>query len=647
MRLLRMKFILFVMFCAGLTSACGIASQLDFPITIEPTPTEDLVVLEPTPVPPPPKTLFVCLDQEPQSLYIYSEAYLYGPALTEANAILQAVYDGPVDYVNYALEPVILERLPDITQGIDARFEETAVSEGGIFLNPITFQAENLSPGKPYLPSGCRSPECIETYQVGDVSMDRMVIDFHLRPGFSWSDGAPLTAADSVFSFKLDGHASSPTTKYLTDRTISYEAVDELATRWTGIPGFLDEGYQMNFWTPLPSHVLGDFAPEEIAAMGDVHQIPLGWGPYTIQEWVAGDRVVLSRNEAYFRAGEGLPAFDQLVYRFIGPDPESAVQQLLTGECDILDESLLGFDSLEILDQYQAQGGYQIFRFPGNELLRLDFNLNPATPQVPKVFADLRTRQAIAGCINREAISNEIFSGGALIPETYISPLHPDCDEGVDPIAFDPAGAASLLQEIGWQLSADAQGAPRVANGVRGILDGTELRLPLLGSTSALDRAVVSRIESDLQDCGVAVEAQFVEPDELVAPWPAGPAFGRGFTAVVWPWLDWIYPLCEMYRTTEIPGDALPFGINASGFSDPAYDQACHTMILTYPGLAAYQEAARQTQERFRAELPGLPLLVKPSLLAASGEMCGIESGPLAASHLWNIEAFDLGDACR
>ena len=46
----------------------------------------------------------------------------------------------------------------------------------------------------------------------------------------------------------------------------------------------------------------------------------MGWGPYTVKEWVKGDHIELEKNPLYFRAGEGLPAFDKLIYRFLGQE---------------------------------------------------------------------------------------------------------------------------------------------------------------------------------------------------------------------------------------------------------------------------------------------------------------------------------------
>ena len=49
-------------------TACSVPTEVDIPLTLMPKPSEVPTVIAPTPEPPPPKTLVVCLNQEPTSL---------------------------------------------------------------------------------------------------------------------------------------------------------------------------------------------------------------------------------------------------------------------------------------------------------------------------------------------------------------------------------------------------------------------------------------------------------------------------------------------------------------------------------------------------------------------------------------------------
>lgn len=620
---------------------CQAPTELDIPISIPSLPTATQEEIVPTPLPPV-KSLFVCLQQEPESLYIYNEAYLYGDTGDEANSVLQALYDGPFELLQEEIRPVILEEIPTLGAGV--LFEPVEVGEFEVYLNPVTLQAENLRLGDPYLPGGCRSPECIETYQGGTVAMERMIVEFRLREGVTWSDGQPLTAADSVFSYTLDRAADTPTTKYLVDRTTSYEALDERSVRWTGIPGFTDLEYQTIFWNPIPGHRYEGLTAADLQQLEEANRAPLGWGPYVIENWVAGDRIELTRNPNYFRAGEGLPYFDQLIFRFLGSDPRSALQQLLTMECDVLDESLLPREIWPTLLEYQTDGQLQLFATPAAEILRLDFNTVPLGRAGEAFFQTAEARQAVAACIDRERLV-EIYAGSlGLVPESFHAGWVPE-DQDLTPYGFDPERGQELVRFLGWVEDEEDPGAPRVGWGVPGVYNGTRFEVALAYPESEPYPNLAGEIQTMLSDCGIGVTLEPYSPEDLTVNYPDGPIFGRGFDMVIWSWPDWRWPLCEMFATREIPSSSYPYGANASGFSNPAYDLACDRLLLG--DFERLDEDLIQIQTIFHEQLPALPLVQSSRLLVARLDVCGAEVDPIAPSLLWNLEDFASGEGCR
>lgn len=626
-------------------ASCSTPTEVDLNVTPGAGGTPAPTATVPTPLPPPPTTLVVCLGQEPASLYLYSDLRLYGESNREADAVLQAIYDGPIDIRNYQAEPVILERIPSLAGG-DARIETVSVSEGELYLNPDSLLPDQLADGKPYLPSGCSTQTCVQTYDGGDVSMDRLVVDFHLLPDVRWSDGEPLTAADSVYSFTLDADGDTPTSKYVVNRTYTYEALDPLTVRWTGIPGFLDSEYASNFWTPLPEHILGSLTPTDLLTAEESNRMPVGWGPYVIEEWRAGNQILLHRNPDYFRAAEGLPRFDYLIFRFVGIDAASTVQQLLTGECDVADETALNEADLTTLLGLEQSGQIRIASSPGAELERMDINLDPVGGSPTAPLDSVRFRRAIAGCIDRQGFVDEVLGGLGAVSDTYLPPDHPYYSAPSQPVVYDPASAEAELEAMGWlDEDADPQ-TPRVARGVAGVHLNTPLRFTLLTTPGEVEQSLAEHIREDLGQCGVGVDVEVQDSSQVMAPWPDGPAFGRTFEAVDWSWLTMVSPPCEMFASWEIASDRNPYGSNATGFSDPDYDQACRALLLGMPEIATYREGARLTQEIFASQLPAIPLFV-PSRLAASGPgVCGLAVDPSAYSVLWNLEELGSGEMC-
>ncbi len=230
---------------------------------------------EPPPVPTltptvlPPRTLTICLGAEPNTLYP-----LGGPD-TAARAVLEAIYDGPIDVVGYKHQPVILEHVPNMTRG-DALIESVPVEEDTLIVDADGNLAY-LDTGMRVRPAGCRSDECAIDYDgVSSLEMDQMIVNFSLLEGLVWSDGEPLTSADSIYAFELAADEDTPGSKYLIDRTQIYEATDETTVQWWGIPGFIDPTYYTNFWAPLPKHAWEEFAAAELPQI-DIASRYAGW----------------------------------------------------------------------------------------------------------------------------------------------------------------------------------------------------------------------------------------------------------------------------------------------------------------------------------------------------------------------------------
>ena len=307
--------------------------------------------LTPTPVAtstPAPRSLTVCLGEEPNTLYPY------GGTNAAARSVLAAVFDGPIDMVGYDYQPVILTQLPSLTNG-DAQITAIPIKLGDQVVNSDGNLVQ-LEKGTMVRPAGCRADNCVITYDgTTPLDMDQMIVTFRLRPDITWADGTPLTADDSVYAFRLASDVSAIGSTYIVDRTQTYEASDATTLQWWGKPGFIDPTYFMNFWVPAPKHIWGQFNPAELKTIDVSSRTPLGWGPYVIQEWLPADHITLTKNSSYFRAADGFPKFDTLIFRFIA-DPNSAISELAAGRCDLLDPTSRLDGQAELLQQMQQSG---------------------------------------------------------------------------------------------------------------------------------------------------------------------------------------------------------------------------------------------------------------------------------------------------
>lgn len=633
--------------------------------TPEPSPT-------PTATRPPTGPVTVCLSEEPPSLY------LYGPSSYAADVIHEVIYDGPVDTRQYTTQPVILEKIPSLADG-DARLEAVAVQEGDWVVD-TEGKVVRLRTGINVRPAGCTSDACAITYVAppGDdeeededdgeeaegegevvtptlsLEMDQLTADFTLLPDIAWSDGAPLTAADSVFSLQIAQQAQLPPRQRTgaqgvvpartidpVPRTASYTAVNTTTVRWVGLPGYLDPYYQSNFFSPLPEHQLGDYTPEELLQAPESALRPLGWGPYVITEWQSGERIVAERNPGYFRADEQLPYFDHVIFRFDG-DPESYLQDLESGDCDVVARDALDADYQQYRD-LEAAGVATMHAVPGAVWEHLDFGINPIPGYDRRgdFFEDPRVRRAIAHCIDRQQIVDEVTFGLSVVSDAYIPPSHPLYEEAeLTHYNYDPEAGVALLNEVGWR-DTNGDGVAE-SYGIDVLPDGTTFVFNYTATSSPLRQQIAEMVIADLAQCNMRVDrTEPVAPQTFFTPDINSPIFSRQFDLTSFAWFSDSLPPCHLYLSSEIPNLRTNWsGFNVSGYESEAYNAACQAARGAAPGMDAYRDNHLESLRIFNQDLPAVPLFMHLDVALARPDLEGLLLDASDPVETWNVENF-------
>ena len=557
--------------------------------------------------------LTICLAGEPQSLYAYAR-----PEANRAH-ILAALYDGPIDQTgaaaDYGFAPVLVEALPSPANG-DAVLQTVSVAPGELVADALDRVV--------VLVAGVRLRQAdgtVFTY-TGDqpTTLPQWVVTFRLRPGLTWSDGEPLTAADSVLAYDLglDVDAQDPR-RAVAERTTSYAATDALTIVWTGRPGYLDPLYFTHLWPPLPAHRFAGLTPTEIADGEEANRAPLGWGPFVIETWTPGESLTLTRNVNYWRAAERLPKVERLIYRFVA-DAAAQLAAVQAGSCDLAPS---GPGLAALADEARA-AGLNAPMIPGTALQLLLFGLAPAPDYVSAgstAVADVKMRQALAQCLDRAALAPapDLAAGDSYLPGSETR--HP----------FDPAAGRAVLAEAGW---ADTDGDGLVDH------EGQPLALTLAGGPqgNADVLALLVAVQRQLQaNCGVAVAVQPLTRGELVGDWPDGVIFGQRFDLALFTWRAGPVLPCALFLSDQIPSAANPAGTNAPGYASAAFDAACRE-ALAAPDAASAQAAHLAAASLFAGDRPALSLFWWPRAGLARVGVTGYALDPASDSELWNLE---------
>jgi len=645
--MLRTRYLIFLLIITLILPACA------------PRATQKPVISETaTPLPPPspsptpaPRSLKVCLGGEPNTLYPYDSPN------AAARSVLSAIYDGPIDTVKYEFSPVILEKIPNIKDG-DAQISPVPVKAGDQVVN-ANGDLVSLTTGTKVRPSSCRADECAITYDgTSTVQMDQLVVTFTMLDKLLWSDGKPLTASDSVYSFQLASANATPTSKFLIDRTQTYEAAsDGVTLQWWGKPGYLDPDYYTNFWMPLPEHAWNQFTPADLLTVDVSTREPLGWGPYIIKDWKIGESITLIKNLNYFRADTDLPKFDELTFLFY-TDPNTAITALVDGKCDVLDPSINLDGQVDLLQQMQKAGQAKLYTAQTNTMEWLGIGIAPASydngfnlsdkQDRPDLFRDARMRQALALCLDRQRVVDNVLFGLSQVPDDYLPPDHPLHNGNIQTYAYNPVSGSEILKQIGWLDQDEDPATPRRSESVTNVPNGTPLILNYVTSSATQRRQVVEILTQSLAACGIGLNVHYVNASDLYLPGPVGPLFGRQFDLAEYAiGVNSLEPQCSWFTTAQIPTEKNNWiGTNISGYKNPAFDTACEQALQALPDDPAYT-LHQKAQSIFASELPSIPLYLRLRVAATRFDFCGFKLDSSSTYALADLESFDYGAGCK
>jgi len=604
-----------------------------------------------TPTIEPLRSLVICLGEEPLTLYPY------GSDSRAMWGVLEAIYDGPIDTVNFESQPVILKELPSLENG-GAVTQTVTVSAG----DPVVDANGDLVPlvkDTIVLPTGCQDDTCaIKWDGTTELQMTQLSLTYTMLDGLLWSDGQPLTMADSVYSFQLAADPSTPVNRYHVERTAAYTNSSDTTLTWVGVPGFYPQHFGDLFWIPLPQHAWLGKTATELLTDPAATQTPLGWGPYQIKEWVSGSHIELIPNPNYFRSNEDLPIFDTLVYQFLGTTADSNLKALEIGECDLIDATVSLDEQLVDVVEKSNLGEIKAYFGQGPEWEHLDFGIVPASyddgiqlnVDRPDWFGDLRMRQAFAYCIDRQTIADRYFVNRSAVPTSFYPPSHPFFNATLSTFAYDMEKGNALLDEMGWMDEDQNPSTPRIARNVTNVVDGTPLSINYFTTQSDLRVLVSNDIKNSVAACGIELNVLNIFPTELYAPGPEGVMFGRNFDLAQFTWQAGRDTPCFLYTADQIPNGAnMWVGTNITGYQNPIYDQACGLAQQKQPvDQTVYMEANQKTQQIFVEDMPVLPLYYQLKIAASRPDFCGLDSLDVSSrSILRGLEAFNYDEKCK
>jgi peptide/nickel transport system substrate-binding protein len=274
--------------------------------------------------------------------------------------------------------------------------------------------------------------------------------EIKLRKGVKFHNGQNFTADDVIATFKrVPNVPNSPASfAFFVRPIVEIKAVDPLTLRLkTDKPHPLlpnDMGAVMI----LPKSVAETAKTEDFNS----GKAMIGTGPYRLVEYVAGDRVVLKRNDAYYGTK---PAWENVRFKMI-PSAPARVAALLAGDVQMIegvptaDIAKLSKDNRVTISSAVSNRIIYLHMDSGREKNSPFVTTADGKPMEANPLRDPRVRRAISKMVDRDAIVSRIMEGqgvaaGQLLPEQFFG-----TSKTLKPEKYDPEGARKLLAEAGY-----------------------------------------------------------------------------------------------------------------------------------------------------------------------------------------------------
>jgi peptide/nickel transport system substrate-binding protein len=395
--------------------------------------------------------------------------------------------------------------------------------------NIFTFTFEGLTTTDGV--TGETVPALAESWEIAD---EGKILTFTLRDGLQWSDGEPLTVDDVIFTydvlfnpdiptnsrdgFRIGTEGQFPQVSKLDQRRVQFILPEPFAP--------MLENTSLNI---IPAHILQPTVdavdtqgnPQFLSTWGtDAPPSEIvGNGPYSLTQYIPGERVIFERNPYYWRQdeqGNSQPYIEQIVWQIVS-STDTAFFQFRSGG---LDSVGVQPDFFSLLKREENRGDFTIYNGgPGLGTNFFAFNLNRASrngkPLVDPVkaawFNDVAFRQAVSFGIDRQTMVNNIFQGlgePQTSPISVPSPFYAPPELGIPTYDYDSEKARDLLLAAGFQYNSAGELLDGAGNRVRFTL--------ITNSGNKIRESIGSQIKNDLAKLGIQVDFQPLAFNALV-----------------------------------------------------------------------------------------------------------------------------------
>jgi peptide/nickel transport system substrate-binding protein len=263
---------------------------------------------------------------------------------------------------------------------------------------------------------------------------DPTTLVLNIRAGITFHDGTPLDA--EAVKFNLERNKSDPKSNIKAD--LAAMASAELT-------GPMQVTLKLNVPDAALPGILSDRAgmmvsPTALKASeaGNVARKPVGAGAYTFVSWADGEKIVIKRNDKYWKPNRPYP--DGIEFSII-PELTTGARSVTAGQNDLIYQ-------LPPRQKAIIERASSVKVFNGPTLYVFQIFLNWAKPP----FDNIKVRQAFNFAVDRESFVKAALAGLAEPAYMNLPKAHWAYDKSVAELyPYDPDKARKLLAEAGFK----------------------------------------------------------------------------------------------------------------------------------------------------------------------------------------------------
>jgi peptide/nickel transport system substrate-binding protein len=477
----------------------------------------------------------------------------------------------------------------------------------GLFNAGLAFkdQAERIHP---YL---SQALPALHTDSWRVLSDGQMETRYQLKPHLTWHDGAPLSAEDFVFGWRVYALPDFGVARSAPFGQITEVSAPDPATvliRWrepypeaAALVGSGSGGDQV--LPPLPQHLLAEVFAQADHDLFLAHSYwtsaHVGLGPYRLDRWEPGTFIEATAFPGYVL---GQPRIQRLQLLFVA-DPNTVVAGLLAGTTHLAIDDAIGFQHGMLLRrEWQATGAGVVVTDPtGGRRILVQFRPEYAQPLA---LVDVRVRRALVHALDKRAINDGLYEGQGLLTDTLIPPdvrYAAELDRAISKYPYDGRRSEQLMAEAGFQKGPDGVYASQ----------GERFSVQLQVTSSAQQEAEMAIVADSWRRLGFEVTER-VFPAALARDGEARATFSGLFIAGG--------PIGEAglrsYAGSSVPGPGNRWtGANRGGWVHAAYDAQLEAYTTTLERDRRDQQVI-ELMRLFTSEIPALAMNFEIEVIA-------------------------------